>query len=364
VSSAPGLLFHFILQLVAVQPPIYLERVIQTTGEELMTKEIKWGIIGFGQISRDQVAPAFNETPNAKLVGIYDYSIDVGKQAASIYDCKYYTTLDELLSDHEIDAVYIATPNAFHCEHTLAAAKQKKHILCEKPMALNTLQCEAMINACHDNGVKLGIGYMGRFNSYNIKVKQLIMQKKIGTLKSIRGYFSFINENRQAWRFNPAVSGGGPIMDLGIHLINLLHFLQPNRIAEIIGVATKRDQQIELTAAALLKLNDDIICELDCSYELPLMQGFEIYGSDGSIIVTSSLFQGPGGAITVLNANGSEQLSVIEKNPYVLELTEMMMAIRGEKEHSISGNDGIDDIRIAEAWFKSITTGQRIKFSY
>jgi predicted dehydrogenase len=328
-----------------------------------MTNEIRWGIIGFGQISRDQVAPALAEVPNARLIGIYDYSLNVCKKAAFLYKCKYYPTLEGILADPEIDAVYIASPNVFHYEQTLAAAKQKKHILCEKPMALNTAQCETMIKTCRDYGVKLGIGYMGRFNSYNIKVKELIAQKTIGLLKSIRGYFSFMNENRKAWRFNPAISGGGPIMDVGIHLINLLRFLEPHPIEEIIAVSTNKDQHIELSSTALLKLSNHVVCELDCSYESPLRQGFEIHGNEGSISVSSSLFQGPHGEITIQNTDGVKHLSVVEKNPYALELTEMAMAVRYEKEPIISGSDGIEDIRVVEAWQKSIETGLAVKIS-
>jgi|WetSurMetagenome_2_1015567.scaffolds.fasta_scaffold25658_2 predicted dehydrogenase len=327
-----------------------------------MVKEIKWGIIGFGQIAREQVAPVLAGIPGATLVGIFDCDESAGRTAASHYNCRYYKTLDGILSDPDIDVVYIATPNVFHYEQTLAAAKQKKHILCEKPMALNTLQSQTMAKVCHDHGVKLGIGYMGRFNSYNNKARELILQNKIGTIKYIHGYFSFLNKNELAWRFDPAISGGGPIMDLGIHLINLLNFLMPVHVAEIMAIAASRGKRIELTSAALLKFDDDVICELECSFEIPLMEGFEIYGDSGNIVVTNSLFQGPGGTITVSDANTAERLSVIERNPYVEELVEMMAAIRQGKEPSICSDQGINDVRIAEAWIKSMNTGQRIIF--
>ena len=155
------------------------------------------------------------------------------------YGAKYaFTDYSELLALNEIEAVYIASPVFCHKEQALAAAKAKKHILLEKPIALSVADSEEIIAICESEGVKLGIGFMMRYHAYHQAIKQIIADKKIGDIVSMRAQFTcWYPEIENCWRQNKALSGGGALMDMGIHCIDLLQYLSGLNAIDCVGFA-------------------------------------------------------------------------------------------------------------------------------
>jgi predicted dehydrogenase len=324
------------------------------------TEKINWGIIGFGQIARDRIAPALTQLEGARLAAVFDVSRDARERAAVQYGCVAYERLGDMLTDENVHVVYIATPNALHCEQTVAAAEKGKHVLCEKPMALTTDQCSSMIDACAAAGVKLGIGCMGRFNAFNVQARSLAASGALGTILHARGWFSFVNSERGGWRYNASMSGGGPVMDLGIHLINLIRFVLGAQVEHVWATGEYRGYKIEQTTAALFRLAGGATCELGCSYETEMYASLELLGDQGKLAMDSTLFQSASGTLRLSVGGECRALNVSPVDPYMAEIAEMTNAVRGRGHISTDGKEGWYDIAIAQAWLASIRTGQKV----
>ena len=145
---------------------------------------LKWGLIGCGDISERRVAPALRDLHSCELVAVNRHDYSKAEEFAKKFGAgKWYKEWQDLLENDEIDAVYIATPVHLHAEQTIAAARAGKHILCEKPMAINAAECDAMIKAADANDVKLGVAYYRHFYPVVHRVKELIADDKIGAVK-------------------------------------------------------------------------------------------------------------------------------------------------------------------------------------
>jgi len=199
--------------------------------------KLKVGLIGCGDIARKRVAPAIRDSPNCELVAVSRARSSLAAEFAKEFGAKrWYADWRELLNDAEINAVYLATPVHLHAEQTIAAAHAGKHVLCEKPMALDVGQCDSMIDACRTQDVKLGIAYYRHFYPVVRRVKELIESGELGVpvVAQMNAFEWFDPEptHPRAWLLNKEKSGGGPMADFGCHRIEvLLDLLGP--IAEV-----------------------------------------------------------------------------------------------------------------------------------
>lgn len=250
---------------------------------------LKWGLIGAGDIARKRIAPALVDLPNCELVAVSRGRPELAEAFAAEFGVKrWYADWLEILTD-EIDAVYIATPVFLHPEQTIAAAEAGKHILCEKPMALNVEECDRMIAACKANNVKLGIAYYRRFYPVLESVRQVIASGEIGKVVFAQmnafEYFDPAPDNRRHWLLEKAKSGGGPMMDFGCHRLEVLTDLFGTvRRTESIVSNIAFEREVEDTAAVLLQFESDTCAALIVSHASHEPQDtFEIFGTTGSI---------------------------------------------------------------------------------
>ena len=222
-------------------------------------QKVRWGLIGCGDISRKRVAPALRDAPRSELFAVARAQADLAEDFAREFGAdKHYADWRELIADPEIDAVYIATPVDLHSEQTIAAAQAGKHVLCEKPMALTTEECDRAAEACDAASVKLGIAYYRRFYPVLDRIKEIITSGEVGepVLAHINCFETFNPrpDEPRHWLIEKTRSGGGPMMDFGCHRIEvLLNLLGP--IDGTLGftdqVRLKRD--VEDTAGAFFR---------------------------------------------------------------------------------------------------------------
>src|SRR5580765_7144823 len=223
-------------------------------------KAVNWGLIGAGDIVRKRIAPALNELANCNLVAVSRGRAELAQVFAAEFGIKrWYANWREMLTD-EIDAVYIATPVFLHAEQAIAAAEAGKHVLCEKPMALNVSECDRMIAACKANDVKLGIAYYRRFYPVLERVRQIIASGELGRVVFAQvnafEYFDPAPDHPRRWIIEKAKSGGGPMMDFGCHRLEVLTdlFGEVRRTERIIA-NVEFDREVEDTAAVLLQFD-------------------------------------------------------------------------------------------------------------
>lgn len=252
--------------------------------------EVKWGLIGCGDIARKRVATGLSSANHSALVAVSRARSDLAAEFAREFGVgKHYSDWRQMVEDSEVNAVYIATPVYLHIEQALAAAKAGKHILCEKPMALDVTECDVMIAACREHGVRLGVAYYRHFYPAVQRIKEIIQSGEIGTpIVAQVNAFERFNPSPGAdrsWLVDRKKAGGGPMMDFGCHrieiLINVFGKLQSAR-ALTTNALFPRD--VEDTAVALLGFENGMQAVVSISHAArePL-DTLDIFGSEGTI---------------------------------------------------------------------------------
>lgn len=188
-------------------------------------KKLKWGIAGLGRFSENSILPAFQNVRRAKVISLYSSTPTRSKFISEKYSIQgAYSDYDAFLQSG-IDAVYIGSANNNHYEQVIKAAEAKKHILCDKPLALTAKQAKEMVAKCKENNVLLAVDYIYRFHPLTQKAKELLANQTIGKLISIEAHFNINYPPNDNFRFNKALSGGGAIRDLGTHMIDMFRYL-------------------------------------------------------------------------------------------------------------------------------------------
>jgi predicted dehydrogenase len=193
---------------------------------------LNWIVIGIGDIATRRVIPAIQAEPRSCLYGLV--TRDPAKAAA--YDARAWTSLDEALSDPAANAVYVATPVFLHAPQTIQSLRAGKHVLCEKPMAMNEAEARSMVRAAEESGRTLGVAYYRRTYPKLQRAKQLLAAGAIGkpvfAELTSHGWFDE-REGSRSWLIDPAKAGGGPLYDIASHRIDVLNFLfgQPQRVS-------------------------------------------------------------------------------------------------------------------------------------
>lgn len=253
-------------------------------------KILNWGLIGAGDIARKRVAPALRDLPDCALRAVSRSRFELAETFAREFGVpKWFADWRELLRDDEIEAVYIATPVFLHAEQTIAAAEAGKHVLCEKPMAMNAQECEKMIAACRANNVKLGVAYYRHFYPVIERIKQIIAAGELGKITVAQmnafEFVEFSRENPRRWFLEKEKSGGGPMMDFGCHRLEVLTnlFGEVRSVKSIISNAAF-EREVEDTALAILHFGCGVCANLTVTHTASEAQDtLDIFGTNGSI---------------------------------------------------------------------------------
>jgi glucose-fructose oxidoreductase len=186
-------------------------------------KKLGVALVGLGGYSRGQLGPALKVTEHTRLAGVVTGSREKGLKWAAEYgfpegNIYGYDTMHRMADNPDIDIVYVVTPNGLHAEHAIAAAKAGKHVICEKPMANTVAECDAIIAACAAAKVRLSIGYRLHFDPFHEELRRLVRTQEFGPFMKLSGGFAFVMGTPQ-WRATKKLAGGGPLMDLGVYVL-------------------------------------------------------------------------------------------------------------------------------------------------
>ena len=253
---------------------------------------VRFGLIGCGDIARKRVAPALRDYNTCELVAVNRAQTDKAEAFAKEFGARrWYDDWRELIKDEEVDAVYVATPVFLHAEQVTEAASAGKHVLCEKPMALNVAECRRMIDACAANNVKLGIAYYRHFYPVVARVKEIITSGEIGSpvLAQCNSFewFDVDASHPRSWLLDREKSGGGPMMDFGCHRIEVLLdlFGGVERVESLLSNSFFR-REVEDVAVATLKFEQGTVATLTIAHSASEPQDtLDVFGSRGSIHV-------------------------------------------------------------------------------
>ena len=307
-------------------------------------KKLNWGLIGCGDISRKRVAPALRDLDNCELYAVNRSNYELAESFAYEFGAKkWYATWHELLSDREIDAVYIAAPVYLHAPVAVAAADAGKHVLCEKPMGLNNNECDLMIEGCEKNNVKLGIAYYRHFYPAVTKIKEIIANDGIGRVVHCQiNAFEYFNPQPgepRRWLLEKEKSGGGPMFDFGCHRIEVLInlFGKVNQVEGFLAnVRFNRD--VEDTAAAVIAFEAGPVAVLNVTHAADESQDtLDIFGSKGSIHVPVL----NNGTIIIKTASGEREIKCPpDKNFHLPLIKDFSESVLSGRSPAVTGEIG------------------------
>ena len=331
---------------------------------------LNWGIIGAGKIAERQMVSAIAQASGQRLVAVMKRDLAQARGFAASYGAQSaYDSSAALLADPAVQAVYVATPPHLHAAQTIQSAQAGKHVLCEKPLALNSRQAQQMIDACHANGVQLMVCYYQRYNSRHQQIRELLATGVIGQISAVRLNFSdYFPPTPGYWHHNPAISGGGALMDLGVHCLDLLRFLC-GEVTEVMAMVETlaADSPVEDTATLLLRLRNGAQAVITshwstANFEPQQSNGLEICGTLGTIQAAPIQAKDSSGSLRLITEAGVQDFSVAPggQRPHVALLEDFARALTAGAPSPIPGAEGLAGLRLIEAAQQSVKTGRRV----
>ncbi len=325
--------------------------------------KIHWGVLGTANIARTQLIPALIRAENSEIIAISSRGSKVHEVAREFNIPRAYEDYDELLSDRDVDAVYIPLPNHLHKEWVVKAAKQGKHVLCEKPAALTSVEAIEMVQICREHNVKFMEGFMYQFHPQHERVKEIITSGEIGEVKLIRASHSYYMENRDTNIRMGKEMGGGSLYDVGCYAIHAIRNISQSEPTVVQAHAEKDPASgIDLSAHGYLHLANGITALFDCSFDMTRRQEYEVIGTKGTINVPFAFrpdFNGQIGLVIVQTA-GLTREEKIQGDIFHLEVEHFSNAILNDSRLLNTGESTINNMRVLEASYESIQIGLRV----
>lgn len=297
--------------------------------------KIRWGVLGWARIARNELIPAIQRSSNGVFHAL------ASRDAAKLAECKaklnpprLHGSYDELIRDPEVDAIYNPLPNALHKEWTIKAAEHGKHVLCEKPVALNAAECREMIAACKANGVVFMEAFMYRYSARIIKVRELLRSGKLGEIKFIQSQFRFLL-NRPGDVRRIAGLGGGSLYDVGSYPVNFVGMVMDEITksapgkgprAESISVQSVQENGVDELFSALVRYPGGVVAALHSGFNAQMRVSSEIIGTAGSLEIPATFF-GMAGTITMTVGDKRRDITIEESDRYRLQVEDFANAI-------------------------------------
>lgn len=316
---------------------------------------MRWALIGGGDVAAKRLFAALSQAQGSELVCLVGRDPDRTREAAESHGiAAWYTSMAEAFEREEVDAVYIATPVYLHRDQTLLAAAHGKHVLVEKPMALTCGEAEAMVEACEAAGVTLQVAYYRRFYPKLQRISELIQSGMIGKPVSVHGQFSeyFDLDPRANWRVRRALGGGGPLMDIGSHSLDLMIALfGPVRRVAAQTAALTFAYEVEDSISLLLQFASGVQATASYHFNVPATHSLVVNGTAGRIL--SPQVDQP--ELVWTDREGAEHVETLprHKNMNIPLIENFIAAVEGRAELLVPGRAGAYTSRVVDAVYRS-----------
>ncbi len=320
---------------------------------------LRWGILSTADIGLSKVIPGILKAGNCAITAIASRDLARARAAADRFGIpRALGSYEALLHDPEVDAVYIPLPNHLHAEWTIAAARAGKHVLCEKPLALDAAEAERMIAAAEAAGVVLMEAFMYRHHPSWVAVRDLVASGRIGRLVAIQSWFSYYNDDPANIR-NIAAAGGGALYDVGCYNVNLSRMLFGGEPSRVLG-SVYRDPSsgVDVVTSGILEFSAGV-ATFTCSTRSEDDQRVHVYGTDGRIEIEIPFNIPPDRPTRVFVAHGGnppvepaiERLTFDVADPYTVEAEAFADAVLGGRAAPVSPWDAVANLRVLDQVF-------------
>jgi predicted dehydrogenase len=325
---------------------------------------INFGIIGFGLHAVKRLMPGFALARNCRVTALSRRDLAKAQESAHQHNIPLaFDSAEKLCRSPQVDAVLVATPNACHLQDVLVATACGKPVLCEKPMAIHADQCRQMVEAARKARVLLGVAQVFRFEESTVWFRGQVAAGRIGKPVFARSEFSFpaAHGHARTWINNPAIAGGGPVADVGVHCIDALRFILQDEVRRVSAreIAGNAQGNVEAGAALLLEFSRGTLATVMVSFRAEYRTPLELVGETGVLRADDALnVEHPihlelrrGGAVVETNTV-SNQLA------YARQVDAFAAAVEGKAEFPIPGGEGWRNQEILDAAYRSMKSGQ------
>ncbi len=330
-------------------------------------------VIGLGGFALNQMMPRFDQAKRAHVAGLVSGNPDKLKRVGDAYGVptksRYsYDEFDEIASNPDIEAVYIALPSGLHADWTERAFAAGKHVLCEKPMALSSAECERMIAASQRANRKLMIAYRCHFEPYNMKAMELMKQQAAGQLRTIRTEQSYRmgpTSPSENWRVNRALAGGGPLEDYGIYGLQAALYLS-GEMPESITAATFRPSgdprfaEIFAHVASQWRFPSGAVAQLATSYDAANLNAVSARGRTGALLMQPATNYSGNNMVLETGNDRQEFTPGNSTVQFARQIDHFAEAVRDGTPIRTPGEMGLRDLRLIEAIYASADTGRTV----
>ena len=327
-----------------------------------------WGIIGIGNIVKSTMAPAMVEEPECDLIAGVSRDRGRADDFARQFGARFaYTDYSEMLANPEVEAVFIATPNAFHPSQVVAAAQAGKHVLCDKPLAITVPDAERAVEACSTAGVKLGINFHNRHLPWVQDVRRLIADGVIGDIEVVHLQVSSGPRQYDNWRADPEIAGLGSVHNVGVHGLDFLRVILGSDPVEVVAMFDKGPDtgHVEMLAMILIRFGNGALVYYNCNERIrdPL-NDIAIYGSAGRVVGRDFTRSRSDGELAVITDAGETVTRYPAPEAHRLSLAAFTRAVLRDEQPNAAGIDGLRSAQICEAIGRSVRERRLVEVVY
>jgi len=330
-----------------------------------MNQVPRWGLIGASTIAREYVIGAIRAA-GGEVSAVASASVDRAQAYAKENGiAAAFGDPVSLIRHHDIDAVYISTTNELHREQAIAAARAGKHILCEKPLALTLADARAMVGAAQAAKVVMGTNHHLRNAASHRAMRAAIKAGRIGRPIAARVFHAvYLPAHLQGWRLNKPAAGGGVALDITVHDADTLRYVlddEPAAVTAISQSAGMAKEGLEDGIMTVARFRSGLIAQTHDAFTTKYAEtGFEVHGSDGSLVARNVMTQRPVGTVVLRHAGGEEPIDLDHRDLYERALVAFHAAMRGEGAPSATGEDGVRSLAFALAAIESARSGRAV----
>jgi predicted dehydrogenase len=322
-----------------------------------MIEPVRWGFLSTAHIN-DKLLPGARESDQLHVIAVASRdTARAGSYARERGIERAYGSYEQLLSDPDVEAVYISLPNSMHVEWSIRALEAGKHVLCEKPLSRHAAEVERAFDIAQREGRILMEAFMYRHNPQTARLTQLVGEGAIGRLRLIRAAFSFPLADLANVRLAAALDGGG-LMDVGCYCVSGARLLA-GEPQQVYGTQVLSESGVDELFGGTMRFAGDVVAQFDCGLVMPERDELEAIGEEGSLFLDDP-WHCKNSVIELRTEAGTEEIRVEPADSYRLQLENMSAAIRGEAEPLLGRDDALGQARAIEALYRSADTGRPV----
>jgi 1,5-anhydro-D-fructose reductase (1,5-anhydro-D-mannitol-forming) len=309
---------------------------------------------------------AIRAQPDAFVAAVFSRDTERGRAFAGEFGIpRSYTSLDVMLADPEVGAVYVASTNERHHPEVLACAAAGKHVLCDKPLAMTVERGLEMVAACEAAGVTFATNHHLRNAATHRAMRQAVAEGALGKVVTARiSHGGLLPHHLQTWRLNDPGAGAGAVLDLAVHDADLTRFLLGDEIVEVAALTANSGMAgggVEDTAMLAMRTARGALVSFHETFNAPFNRtSVEVHGTAGSLFAVDCMTQAPKGTVELRDQDGARQLPLAHENLYARGVRRFVDATRGRDTVPCTGRDGVRSLAVALAALESARTGHRV----